>query len=185
MVTLRSFASRSLGSIIERAMALAPSLQNRLAAHAGKVVSVRFGPVHLNCEILASGVLAPGASQTAADLTLALHPISPARIMGDTELAALFSAFPGSAQEELEEWLSRAVGDILARRIVWGLRSLTQEFALGRRQALAAAGDYLSGEMDLLPMKTEVDEFMHEVHRLQHDVDALAARIEKLGASAP
>ena len=166
-------------------MALAPSLQNRLAAHAGKVVSVRFGPVQMRFEILASGALAPAASQSAADLTLALHPLSPACIMGDTELAALLLAFPGTAHEELEECLSRAVGDILARRIVWGLRSLTQEFALARRQAFAAAGDYLSGEMNFLPMKTEVDEFMHEVHRLHHDVDALAARIEKLGAPAP
>jgi len=138
--------------------------------------------------------LASNAS-AAADATLSGSPLgllslarqqatstngSSVRIEGDAEVAQNFSELLKQAKPDIEEELSRIVGDVAAHQLGNTVRSL---LGFGRRVSdtlLQNVGEYLSEEGRDVPSKTEADEFNHDVDVLRDDVERLEARLNAL-----
>ena len=105
-------------------------------------------------------------------------------IQGDAEVAQAFSELLKQAQPDLEEELSRVIGDVAAHQIGNVARA-----ALGfGRQAVDTmrqnVAEYLQEEGRDLPTRTEVDEFFADVDKLRDDLARLEARFANLHRGA-
>ncbi len=105
---------------------------------------------------------------------------SSARMTGDTETAETFAELLRHARPEIEEELSRLVGDLLAHEIAESARR-TRAWA---DRALAAltmnTSEFLQEESRQLPPRVEVEDFHREVERLREDIDRAAYRVDRL-----
>ena len=104
-------------------------------------------------------------------------------IEGDAEAAYAFSELLKAARPDLEEELSRVIGDVAAHQVGNVARS-----ALGfaRRAADTFAqnvAEYLQEEGRDLPSRTEAEEFIAGVDALRDSVDRAEARIALLERS--
>lgn len=101
-------------------------------------------------------------------------------IHGDAEIAQTFSELLKQARPDLEEELSRVIGDVAAHQVGNAARS-----ALGfARRAVDTfaqnVSEYLQEEGRDAPSRTEADEFIAGVDKLRDDVDRLDARLSLL-----
>ena len=105
---------------------------------------------------------------------------SSVRIEGDAEVAQNFSELLKQAKPDVEEELSRVVGDVAAHQVGNTVRSL---LGFGRRVGdtlLQNVGEYLSEEGRDVPNKTEAEEFNRNVDTLRDDVARFEARLNTL-----
>jgi ubiquinone biosynthesis protein UbiJ len=105
---------------------------------------------------------------------------STAQVRGDAEVAAAYRELAGLARPDLEEELSRWVGDLPARRIGTLMRetlSWSRQVARSFGQNLA---EYLQEESRDLVGKPEVDEFLRGVDELREASDRVEARLKRL-----
>jgi ubiquinone biosynthesis protein UbiJ len=141
------------------------------------------------------GVRVASSSTGVADATLSGSPLgllslarqqakstsgSSVRIEGDAEVAQNFSELLKQAKPDIEEELSRIVGDVAAHQIGNTVRSL---LGFGKRVGdtlLQNVGEYLSEESRDVPSKTEAEEFNHDVDVLRDDVARFEARLNSL-----
>lgn len=98
-------------------------------------------------------------------------------IHGDAEVAQTFSELLEQARPDLEEELSRVIGDVAAHQVGNIARS-----ALGFAQKAANTfaqnvSEYLQEEGRDAPSRTEADEFISGVDELRDDVDRFEARL--------
>ena len=120
--------------------------------------------------MLASGK--DGKSALPADMELA----------GDIGLAQRFQEIMQNVEIDLEEPLSRWVGDTVAHRIGRFVRD-GRKFMLNTGQTLATdISEYLRFEIEMLPDDLLVEEFCRDVDRLREDVDRFTQRLNKLEA---
>jgi ubiquinone biosynthesis protein UbiJ len=101
-------------------------------------------------------------------------------IHGDAEIAQTFSELLKQARPDLEEELSRVIGDVAAHQLGNAARS-----ALGfARRAVDTfaqnVSEYLQEEGRDAPSRTEADEFITGVDKLRDDVDRFEARLSLL-----
>ena len=104
----------------------------------------------------------------------------PVTINGDAEIAEGFQELLRAARPELEEELSRHIGDVAAHQVGNVLRGLT---GWGRNAAATFAanvGEYLQEEGRDLVTRTEMDEFLREVDEQRETADRLEARVAQL-----
>ncbi len=105
---------------------------------------------------------------------------SSVRIEGDAEVAQNFSELLKQAKPDVEEELSRVVGDVAAHQLGNTARSL---LGFGRRVGdtlLQNVGEYLSEEGRDVPNKTEAEEFNRDVDTLRDDVERFEARLNAI-----
>jgi ubiquinone biosynthesis protein UbiJ len=105
---------------------------------------------------------------------------SSVRIEGDAEVAQGFSELLKQARPDIEEELSRVIGDLAAHQIGNSVRSM---LSFGRRVGdtfLQNVGEYLSEEGRDVPSRTEAEEFNRDVDTLRDDVERFAARLGNL-----
>ncbi len=101
-------------------------------------------------------------------------------IEGDAEVAQTFSELLKAARPDLEEELSRVIGDVAAHQVGNAARSVLE---FGRRASDTFAqnvAEYLQEEGRDLPTRIEADEFIVGVDKLRDDVERLAARLTLL-----
>lgn len=184
-----------LESVLNRniaASSVARSLCQRLE---GKVLTVRFTGMPLGISFHSTGesmtldtTQPQSASATLTGTPLSLMQLAGAtpeaalrtgavHIEGDAEVAQTFSELLKHARPDLEEELSRFVGDVAAHQIGNFARSA---LAFGRRAGDTFAqnvAEYLQEEGRDLPTRTEADEFIAGVDKLRDDADRLDARL--------
>jgi ubiquinone biosynthesis protein UbiJ len=119
------------------------------------------------------------AARTAAGATSS-RPRPTTRILGDAEVAARYRELFTLARPDLEEELSRLIGDLPARRL-----SLAAQGALGwvkklGRTAGENLAEYLQEESRDLAAKPEVEEFVQGVDRLRDTADRVEARLARI-----
>jgi ubiquinone biosynthesis protein UbiJ len=101
-------------------------------------------------------------------------------IGGDAELANSYRELLALARPDVEEELSRLVGDVPARRVSQlALRALEWARQV-RRTAGENIAEYLQEESRDLVNKTELDEFLQAVDVLRETADRIEARITRL-----
>jgi ubiquinone biosynthesis protein UbiJ len=101
-------------------------------------------------------------------------------IQGDAEVAQAFSELLKAAQPDLEEELSRIIGDVAAHQVGNAARTA---FGFGKRALdtlTQNVAEFLTEEGRDLPTRTEADEFYAEVDKLRDDAARLEARLTRL-----
>lgn len=102
------------------------------------------------------------------------------QIQGDAEVAQTFSELLKAAQPDLEEELSRIIGDVAAHQVGNIARSA---LGFGRRAVdtfTQNVAEYLTEEGRDVPTRIEADELFAQVDKLRDDVERLEARVERL-----
>ena len=101
-------------------------------------------------------------------------------IHGDAEVAQTFSELLKEARPDLEEELSRVIGDVAAHHVGNVARS-AMGFARRAVDTFAQnVSEYLQEEGRDAPSRTEADEFVTGVDKLRDDVDRFEARLALL-----
>jgi ubiquinone biosynthesis protein UbiJ len=176
-----------------RAQALCRQLDGRAIE-----LEVRDTPFRLYMEARDGRIALADRRETEADARLSGTPLSllalagpgaegrlrsgTVRIEGDAEIAQRFRELLEQARPDVEEELSRVIGDVAAHRVANFARGFLD---LGRRatDSLAtSAAEYLQEEGRDLPVRIEVDEFLKDVDRLRDDTERLEARIARVEA---
>jgi ubiquinone biosynthesis protein UbiJ len=107
-----------------------------------------------------------------------------AEITGDAEIAARFRELARLLRPDLEEELSRWVGDAPAHQAA---RLAKSALGFGRRAITTGArnlAEYLSHETQDLVCAAEAESLFRDVEQLREDVDRLEARIALLASPA-
>jgi ubiquinone biosynthesis accessory factor UbiJ len=167
-----------------------------LQLYAGKVVCFDFVLVNANLLILEDGSLALAGETASPDATIHLPPSLALRIMsgdesakmlikieGDTHLATELSKVLQNMRWDIEDDLSKVVGDIGAFKI--GEVS-KKTFAGIKQQSINAAemlSEYWQEEKPMLAKKRHVEQFNADVDTLRSDVARFEKRLAKLTKS--
>ncbi len=105
---------------------------------------------------------------------------SDAHIEGDTALGTKFSQILQSVDIDWEEFLSKAVGDIVAHQagtIVEDTKGWIKDSEYAMRLNMS---EYMTEEKQLLVAESEISHYMDQVDDLRADTDRMQARIERL-----
>jgi ubiquinone biosynthesis protein UbiJ len=84
-----------------------------------------------------------------------------------------------SARADLEQWLPRWLTDIAAHRVELTAGYLSREWDEARQRSAAMIGEYLAGEIGIIPLKAEMRALTAEVSQLHEEVERLAQRIAR------
>jgi len=170
--------------------------RERLVPFSGRRVRFRLAPLpDLALEITDSGHVERCAASDFA-LTITIPPAAVPRIVARDESALREAALDGDAalanavfflfrnlRWDVEEDLSRVVGDVAAHRVAGAARS----FAAWQRQAAERLGqnvaEYLKDEAQLAVHPHELGAFARQVDDLRDAVDRLEKRIQRLATA--
>jgi ubiquinone biosynthesis accessory factor UbiJ len=165
----------------------------RLAAFAGRTARIEILPFSAAFTVRDSGEIAAAAPAVEADLRIRLTPAAAARILagddaaydevsveGDGEFGQAVRFVVRNARWDVEEDLSRVLGDSLAHRVVGAGRAALQLQARAAASLARNLSEYWLEERPLVARRTDVTHWVREVDILRDDVERLAQRIERL-----
>ncbi len=99
------------------------------------------------------------------------------QIRGDAEIANLYRDLFAAARPDLEEELSRWIGDMPARHLSLLAKSVRTWARRARRTAGENIAEYLQEEGRDLVTKTEMEEFLRGVDGVRESIDRIEARL--------
>lgn len=103
-----------------------------------------------------------------------------ARVEGDTALGMRFSAILKSVDIDWEEFLSKAVGDIIAHQ-AGSIASEATGWVKDSTQAMRKnLGEYLTEESQLTVAEAELASYMDQIDEMRMDTDRLDARVNRI-----
>lgn len=172
----------------------------RLAAHAGKVARFEAEPFRLDLAVTAEGyVERPADSAGTAPAVRVVIPLAAvpgallpgqadalqslvraARIDGDADFAHAISAVAGNLRWDIEEDLSKLVGDAAAVQLVAGARALVREVQTARTKLAGNVAEYFLEEQPQLVRPRQIDALGAAVRTLRDDLARLDKRVALL-----
>jgi ubiquinone biosynthesis protein UbiJ len=105
---------------------------------------------------------------------------NPVQIRGDAEIANSYRELIEAARPDLEEELSRFIGDMPARRLGQIARSVRTWARRARRTAGENIAEYLQEEGRDLITRPELEEFLRGVDSAREAVDRVEARLGRI-----
>ena len=168
--------------------------RDRLRPFAGKRVLFRAAPLpELRLAVGAEGMVAAAGVDETFDLTLTIKPgalphllsgsdalLQHVEISGNADLASTVQFLFRNLKWDVEDDLSRLVGDIAAHRIA----NTARDFLAWQKDALLRTGEnlaeYWTEEQPLLARPEEVARFSRDVETLRDDVARLEARLARM-----
>ena len=186
-----------ISAAINHLLAQEPWARDRLAAHAGKVACFDGGALSVKLKVAPDGMLCAAAEEPSnvtiriklADLPLIMQnrerAFSYVKVEGDADFANTISLLSQSLRWEVEEDLSKWVGDIAAARIAAGARAVIENARSTQKKVAENIAEYLLEENPTLVRPQAVADFTDGVTRLRDDVERLSKRIEKLLKEKP
>jgi len=172
-----------------------PLALERLRPHAGRTVAFHVGPVALALTVQSTGEVAAALPGTARDLEVRISPFLVPRLAageeaayreiemeGDAQLAQEVSFLVRNLSWDVEEDLSRVVGDIAAHRIAGAARGLARWGRDASLRVAQGAAEYWTEESPLVASRVKVEGFARDVSELRDAVARLEKRIERLEA---
>lgn len=176
-----------------RLLALDPPTLERLAALAGRVITVELPAIGLVLAVAphAEGVqlLSPPPRQVDAHIRGRLADLLQAQrgggmgaldIEGDKHLASAFAAALREARIDWPELLAQWLGDVGAERGTQALASITGALRGGAESVLRSGAEFLSYEREALVSANEWDSFRADLHELHEAISALERRLALL-----
>lgn len=173
-----------------------PWLRQRLLPFAGRTAALEVFPAKLMVSVDADGQLLPAADQTGADVVvhismsaaLALaagdeRARSQIQMSGDPAFAAVLGGVLRELRWDVEEDLSRVVGDIVAHRLVQAGRSLLDWQRQAVHNLFQTFAEFLTEEEPLLVQRSELERWVHEVDLAREAAERLEKRIARLDSS--
>jgi ubiquinone biosynthesis protein UbiJ len=183
-------------SILNRNIANSSVAQTACRKLEGKSLTITLTgtPLHVTLKSLGDRVALAASQDTAANAYLKGTPLSllgllrdrsaltsqSVHIEGDAEVVQAYAELLRASRPDLEEELSRFVGDVAAHQIGEAARGLLRFGTRARDTFVRNLGEFLQEESRDLVSRTEADEFIAAVDTLRDDVERLAARIERL-----
>ncbi len=185
--------------LINKALSLDEETLHSLSKLEGKIIAFEFINTNLTVFLFPSedGLSIHSAYENKPDVLIKGTPSNFIRMMasskkeeaslptdmqitGDIGLAQRFQDIMQNIEIDLEEPLSKWVGDTMAYQIGKFVRS-GRRFATNTSQTLAMdISEYLRFEIEMLPDDMLVEEFSKNVDLLREDVDRFEQRINKL-----
>ena len=178
---------------INHILAAAPIAKERLAKFAGKTAEFHVGPITVALTVQTTGEVTRAVPQAQRDLEVKMSPFLLPRLAandeaamrevemkGDSELAQEIAFLAKHLRWDVEEDLSKVVGDIAAHRLVGGAKAAA---AYGRDTAdrlAAGAAEYWSEEDPLIASRVKVEMFGEGVDHLRDAIARLEKRIDRL-----
>ncbi len=180
-----AFANRLTGA--------APLARDRLSRHAGKTARFLVGPLDLAFTVQTTGEVLPAVEGAEVQLTARLSPFLLPRLAardeaairevameGDADLAAELAFLAQHLRWDVEEDLSKLVGDAAANRAVGAARAAAGWGKDAASRLAASAAEYATEEAPILASRAKVAAFVEDVSRLRDDVERLAKRVDRL-----
>jgi len=172
----------------------APLALERLRKHAGRTAAFHVGPLTLAFTVQTTGEVASAVAGAARDLDVRISPFLLPRLalreeaawrevemQGDMELAQEISYLARNLDWDVEEDLSKVVGDIAAHRMVGTAREVVEWGREASLRLAQGAAEYWTEEAPLIASRVKVESFVREVAELRDAVERLEKRIERLG----
>jgi len=165
----------------------------KLRMHAGKTIRIAVPPftstltVDGNGEFLSAAAASPIDAEIQLSAGAALRMLlqngaasHAAMLQGDMELATSVGKVLQGLRWDLEEDLSRVVGDIPAHQLTQTGSHIRQE--LGRKASSLAGmfAEYWLEEQPLIAKKRHLDQFSRDVDTLRDDAERVTKRLEAL-----
>lgn len=186
------FDGLSLGAL-NHLLGQADWARAKLIPFAGRRARLAMPPLLLDLAIRADGYVEAASADEAPDVTMTLPADAPllalqgqerivaaARVEGNAHLATELSFVLRNLRWDAEEDLSRAVGDIAARRIVQGAAAFAGWQSAAARNLAENVAEYVSEENPLVARPQDLAAFGIAVGELRDDVSLLEKRIDKL-----
>lgn len=163
----------------------------RLSRHSGKTVRFTLGRLTLSLAVRAGGLVELSDLAVIPDVTLtvpvdklgrlqqALRSADPEQltailhVQGDAGLATVISGLARDLRWDIEDDLAELVGDVAARRILKGLKSLARGFFASAKHLEDNIGEYLSEESRLILARPAFEQWVLELRAELLRLDAL------------
>jgi ubiquinone biosynthesis accessory factor UbiJ len=192
--------TEKLQAVVDEKVAGSPRARELLGQLEGRRMHIvaRFTPWDVTLSAEGGRLRLQRGAQAGVDVTLTGTPLAMLSLLredpqavirrgdvslaGDGEAGARFQELALLLRPELEEGLSRIIGDVPA----FGVGSLLRKaMAFGRSTVATQAanvGEYLAHERGVLVPRAEAREFIDGVDTLREHADRLAARVSELEA---
>ena len=179
--------------VLNRMLAAQPWARQRLAPYAGESVELRAPPFPaVRFTLLPGGTVEAGGAAPALTMkigpqTLAAlargeeHALRAVEVEGNPKLAAEMLALARHLRWDVEEVLSRLVGDVAAHRIAGAGRALAAWHLDAARRLTGALADYATDETRILARRVELEALAERVAQLRDGIARLEKRLERLG----
>jgi ubiquinone biosynthesis accessory factor UbiJ len=168
--------------------------RERLAPFAGASVRFVLAPLSSTFAIAEDGTLHVAPTDREPAATIKLTPSSAVRLIvlkdesarGDVEVegdAALAGALTGvlsTLRWEVEEDLSRLIGDIAAHRVVQAGHAFAESQRAAAKNLARSLGEYVTEERPLIAGREALRTFAQAVDELRDDTERLEKRIDRL-----
>jgi ubiquinone biosynthesis protein UbiJ len=187
-----------LVKLFNRVLSDYPMAREQLAAHAGKVVAASVGPIDSRVRVTADGateMIGEGADiqpDVSFQIPLSLLPRLARKeeaafrevvFTGDSEFAALLARLAREVEWDIEEDLSKWIGDIAAHRVVDTVKR-THEWRVDATERLTEnVAEYLTEEKRAFMTKHDLETLARANETLRDDVARLEARVANLVAN--
>jgi ubiquinone biosynthesis accessory factor UbiJ len=189
-----------LPAAINHLLAAEPWARAQLAPHIGKTLNVVVQPFTIRLAVAPDGTVVRAAATAVADTTITLpYSAMPrflsgggdavmrdVRIDGDAEFAQAVSMLVKNLRWDVEEDLSKVVGDAVSHRVVNAARSASSEIKRTQERMAAGITEYLLEENPQLIRPRAVESLAEGVRKLRDDLARLEKRLDRLtpGAAA-
>ena len=170
--------------------------RERLQPFAGRVARLAVPPTAVTLTVTAAGEVA-AAENVEPDVTLTVAAgslfdvlrdpqaaASRTQVAGDGDFAEAISYLFTHLRWDVEEDLSRVVGDVAAHRIANFGRDLAHVPGRVAETVTRSVATYLRDESGPVPSRIEVEAFNHAVNVLRDDAARLEKRLERLQAQS-
>lgn len=168
-----------------------------LQPYAHKNLRLDFKVAQVMLTILNNGDLAIAADSASADATIHLPPSLAMRLLRQDPLAHSLIKIEGDAplgmevgkilsaiRWDVEDDLSKIVGDIAAYQVVQLGQEKWQRWQSQAKNLGEMLVEYWQEERPIIAKKTHIEQFNRSVDQLREDADRLQQRVEKLLANA-
>ncbi|MDD2883982.1 MAG: hypothetical protein PHT48_02925 [Dechloromonas sp.] len=189
MLGLDRLFIRSLNHVLRQS----PWACERLRAHAGAVVALQGGAMHIHYQIQNDGLTALADPSSQPTVTVSLPNDFPAKALVDRERLFATARLQGAVDVaetlafvfrnlswDAEGDVARLIGDIPARRFRLLAQGLNRALLRGGRSLAENITEYSVEEAALLPSAHEVSEFSAAVNGLRDDLARLEKRFGRL-----
>lgn len=167
-----------------------------LQPYAHQTLCLDFKVARVMLTILSHGELAVAADSAQADATIHLPPSLAMRLLRQDPLAHSLIKIEGDAalgmevgkilsaiRWDVEDDLSRLVGDVAAYQVVQLSQQKLQQWQASAKNLGGMLAEYWQEEKPLIAKKSHIEAFNREVDRLREDTDRLQLRVDKLLAT--
>jgi len=188
----------SIETVLNRLIQDDPGLVRQLARLKGKVVQLQVKDVAQTFTFIFSqqvDVLADYAGEPDCYLSLSLAILPQLKeqpnitqlikqdrlvLEGDMQLAQQFAQLLTDSRPDIEEWLSRLTGDVVAHSVVSGIKSCSHSLQSSFEKHQSHLAQIITEEWKLAPGPLEVAHFCDQVEELSEQLSRVEARFNVL-----